>query len=130
MNVLVIGGSGLFGRKLCLQLAQDVDISSIVSMDVAPPKDWIMKSLTQYKDKFHFVRGDVARLEDILDTIKTYSIDRIVNLAFILPGMVEANPRLAVMVNELGMCNAFEAARLMDISRVIYASSEGVYGPQ
>jgi nucleoside-diphosphate-sugar epimerase len=130
MNVLVIGGSGLFGRKLCLQLAQDKDISSVVSMDVVPPADWIMKSLTQYKNKFRFVRGDVSRLEDILDTIKTHSIDRMVNLAFILPGVVEANPRLGVLVNELGMCNAFEAARLMGISRVIYASSEGVYGPQ
>jgi nucleoside-diphosphate-sugar epimerase len=28
------------------------------------------------------------------------------------------------------MCNSFEAARLMGINRVVYASSEGVYGPQ
>jgi nucleoside-diphosphate-sugar epimerase len=28
------------------------------------------------------------------------------------------------------MCNAFEAARLMGVTRVVYASSEGVYGPQ
>jgi nucleoside-diphosphate-sugar epimerase len=43
---------------------------------------------------------------------------------------VEANPRLSVKVNQLGMCNAFEAARLSGITRVVYASSEGVYGPQ
>jgi UDP-glucose 4-epimerase len=35
-----------------------------------------------------------------------------------------------VKVNALGMCNSFEAARLAGISRVVYASSEGVYGPQ
>jgi UDP-glucose 4-epimerase len=28
------------------------------------------------------------------------------------------------------MCNAFEAARFMNVTRVVYASSEGVYGPQ
>ncbi len=130
MNVLVIGGSGLFGGKTLLHLLQDREISRVVSMDVIPPKDWIMRSIEKYVDKFHFIRGDVSQLEDILDVMKAYSIDRIVNLAFLLPGVVEANPRLSVKVNQLGMCNAFEAARLLGVSRVVYASSEGVYGPQ
>ena len=39
-------------------------------------------------------------------------------------------PRLSTKVNALGMCNSFEAARLMGVKRVIYASSETVYGPQ
>jgi UDP-glucose 4-epimerase len=43
---------------------------------------------------------------------------------------VNTDPRLSTKVNALGMCNAFEAARLMDVKRVIYASSETVYGPQ
>ena len=65
-----------------------------------------------------------------MNVIKTCSIDRIVNMAFILTGAFERNPRLAIKVNTLGMCNAFEAARLMAIPRVVYASSVGVYGPQ
>jgi UDP-glucose 4-epimerase len=130
MKVLVIGGSGLFGRKTVLHLLRDEEVSCVVDMDVLPPKDWIMKSINEYAEKFHFVRGDVSELEEILNVIRTYSIDRVVNLAFLLPGAVEANPRLSVKINELGMCNAFEAARLMGVSRVVYASSEGVYGPQ
>ncbi|MCJ7605276.1 MAG: NAD(P)-dependent oxidoreductase [Dehalococcoidales bacterium] len=130
MNILVIGGSGLFGGKTVLHLARDGEVSRVVSFDVVPPRDWIVKSLGDHAGKFSFVRGDVSRLEDLLSTIKAHSIDRIVNLAFILPGDVEANPRLSVLVNQLGMCNSFEAARLMGINRVVYASSEGVYGPQ
>ena len=130
MNILVIGGSGLLGRKTVLHLLRDNEISRVVSMDVIPPKDWIMKSIEKHADKFHFVHGDVSQLEDILSIMKLYSIDRVVNLAFLLPGVVEANPRLSVKVNQLGMCNAFEAARLAGASRVVYASSEGVYGPQ
>jgi UDP-glucose 4-epimerase len=53
-----------------------------------------------------------------------------VNMAFILTGAFEANPRLAVKVDTLGMCNFFEAARLMGIRRVVYASSVAVYGAQ
>src|SRR4030042_2011205 len=130
MNILVIGGSGLLGRKTVLHLLRDNEISQVVSMDVIPPKDWIMKSVEKHADKFHFVHGDVSQLEDILSIMKLYSIDRVVNLAFLLPGAVESNPRLSVKVNQLGMCNAFEAASVMGISRVVYASSEGVYGPQ
>ena len=130
MNVLVIGGNGLFGRKTVLKLLQDTDISRIISMDVIPPKEWIVTKYQEYGDKFSYVRGDVSRLEDIMDVIRTWEIDKIVNWAFLLPGDIEGNPRLSVKVNELGMCNVFEAARLTGISRVIYASSWGVYGPQ
>jgi nucleoside-diphosphate-sugar epimerase len=131
MNILVIGGNGLFGRKTVIQLAQDKEINNVVSMDVVPTKEWVLKEIGRHSDKYKFVRGDVSYLEDILTAIKQFSIDRIINFAFILPGeTMETNPRLAVKVNELGMCNSFEAARLMGISRVVYASSEGVYGPQ
>jgi nucleoside-diphosphate-sugar epimerase len=130
MKVLVLGGNGLFGRKTVIHLLRDPKVETVVSMDVIPVKEWVMKSVEKQRDKFSFVRGDVSELEDIISTIKSYSIDRIVNWAFLLPGVVEANPRLSVKVNALGMCNAFEAARLTGISRVVYASSEGVYGPQ
>ncbi len=130
MNVLVIGGSGLFGRKTVLRLLQDPDTAMVVSMDVIPPKEWIMTRYREYGDKFKYYNGSVSELEDILNVIRLYDIDKLVNWAFLLPGDVEKNPRLSLKINELGMCNAFEAARLTGINRVIYASSEGVYGPQ
>jgi UDP-glucose 4-epimerase len=130
MKILVIGGSGLFGRKVITHLLRDKDVTGLVSMDVIPPREWFMNAIQKHIHKFHFVRGDVSELEEILNTIKTYSIERIVNMAFILTGAFERNPRLAIKVNTLGMCNVFEAARLMGISRLVYASSVGVYGPQ
>ncbi len=130
MNVLVLGGSGLFGGKTVLHLARDPEIARVVSMDVVPPKDWVLKSLGEHREKFAFVRGDVSKLENLLDAIRRHEIDRLVNLAFILPGDIETRPRLSVLVNQLGMSNAFESARLMGVKRVVYASSEGVYGPQ
>ncbi|MFC1900656.1 NAD-dependent epimerase/dehydratase family protein [Chloroflexota bacterium] len=130
MKVLVLGGNGLFGRKTVINLVKDPEVETVVSMDVSPVKPWVMKSIEKNKDKFNYVRGDVSELENILNAIKTYDIDKIVNWAFLLPGVAESNPRPSVKVNALGMCNAFEAARLMGVPRVVYASSEGVYGPQ
>ena len=130
MRILVIGGSGLFGRKIIIHLLQDTDVTSVVCMDVSSPPQWFFKAIQKQSDKFNFIHGDVSNLEEILDIVKKYSIDRIVNMAFILTGAFEQNPRLAIKVNSLGMCNVFEAAGIMGISRVVYASSVAVYGPQ
>ena len=130
MNILVLGGSGLFGRKIAIHLLQDQDVSSVVTMDLNSPPEWFYKSIPEYAKKFKFVRGDVSQLEDILNVVKTYGIDRIVNMAFILTGAFELNPRQAIKVDTLGACNVFEAAKIMGIRRVVYASSVAVYGPQ
>lgn len=129
MNILVIGGSGLFGRKINLHLLPDQSVTNCISMDVNPPPAWFFKAADPWTAKFRFVRGDVSNLEEILDLIKRHSIDHIVHMAAILTGAWEENPRLAIKVNTLGMCNVFEAARLSGIRRVVYASSVGVYGP-
>jgi len=130
MNVLVIGGSGLFGRKTAAYLLNDADVNTVVSMDLAPPPDWFLKSIVKHKEKFYFIRGDVSQIEDILNAMKLYAIDRLVNWAFVMGESANTDPRLSTRVNALGMCNAFEAAWLMGVKRVVYASSETVYGPQ
>ncbi len=130
MNVLVLGGSGMFGRKTVLHLLKEKQVQNVVSMDIAPPPAWAMQQLNEYKSKFHFMRGSVADLEDILNGMKICPIDGIVNWAFVMNLQeLNSNPRLSTKVNALGMCNAFEAARLMGAKRVIYASSMTVYGP-
>ena len=131
MKVLVLGGSGMFGRKTSVALCKDPEISIVVSMDLMAPPEWILKSLAGNADKFHFVRGNVSQIEDILNVMRLHSIDRVINWAFIMVGGgARIDPRLQTRVNVLGMSNMFEAAKIMGVKRVVYASSETVYGPQ
>ena len=130
MNIMVLGGSGMFGRKTVLHMLEDTEIENVVSMDIAPPPDWALKQMEPWKDKFHYVCGTVAELEDILNAAKICKIDGIVNWAFVMSLQeLNNNTRLSTKVNMLGMCNAFEATRLIDANRVVYASSMTVYGP-
>jgi len=130
MNIMVMGGSGLFGRKTVMYLLNDPDVKKVVSLDMVPPPEWFMKSMGKYRDKFQFVRGDVSQLEDILNPMKQHAIDRVINWAFIMATELQGEPRLLTKVNVVGMSNAFEAAKIMNVKRVVYASSETVYGPQ
>lgn len=131
MNVIVMGGSGMFGRKTVQYLLQDPEIGKVVSMDIAPPPEWALKSIEKNKNKFVFVRGNVSEYEDCLNAMQPHKIDVVINWAFIMVGgNVRVDPRLLTKVNVMGMCNAFEAAKIMGANRVIYASSETVYGPQ
>ncbi|MBN1400805.1 MAG: NAD(P)-dependent oxidoreductase, partial [Anaerolineae bacterium] len=131
MNILILGGSGLFGRKTAAHLLADPEVESVVSLDLAPPPEWFLLSVSEHLDRFHEVRGNVAELEDILNAMRRYRVDSMINWAFIMVAQsVQVDPRLVTRVNVMGMCNAFEAAKLMGARRVIYASSETVYGPQ
>jgi nucleoside-diphosphate-sugar epimerase len=53
---------------------------------------------------------------------------RVVNLAYLLGS--EHPPRFAFKLNILGMDNCFEAARILGVNRVVYASSLAVSGEQ
>jgi UDP-glucose 4-epimerase len=130
MNIMVMGGSGLFGRKTVAYLLKDPAVKKVISLDIVPPPEWYVKSIEKYRDKFQFVRGDVSQLEDLLNPMKQYAIDRVINWAFIMATELQGEPRLLTKINVIGMSNAFEAAKIMNVKRVVYASSETVYGPQ
>ncbi|OFW62120.1 MAG: hypothetical protein A2133_05470 [Actinobacteria bacterium RBG_16_64_13] len=128
MRVLVIGGSGLFGKKSVLALLGDPDVERVVTMDVAPPTGYFTEVVKQYGDRFKFVRGDIGELEDVLAAASENRVDALVNWAMILSKA--PYPRANTKIGVLGMCNVFETARLLGIKRVVYASSETVYGEQ
>ena len=123
MSILVLGGTGLIGSRLtrrflslghrviCFELYPDFNrVADLHNVEV--------------------VVADVTRFEDIIAAIRNYDVERIVNLAYILPPESEEKLQLAMRVNQMGMNNVFEAARLMGIRRVVYASTIAVYGLQ
>ena len=123
MTILVLGGTGFIGSRLTERLVNRGH--TVVCFDLYPDFDKVA-----HLDNVEVLVGDVTHVEDLIDAIQEYSVQRIVNLAYILPPVSEEKLQLAVRVNLMGMNNVFEAARLMGIKRVVYASSIAVYGLQ
>ena len=123
MRVLVLGGSGFIGprvMRLLLERGHEVHC-----MDIAPDSP-LLEGL---RDRVAITRGDITLMDDVMEAMVVSQPDRVLNLAYAL-GAGEADPHPQVRLNILGMDNCFEAARILGIRRVIYASSLAVYGDQ
>lgn len=123
MRVLVLGGSGFIGPRVMRRLLERGH--DVHCMDIVPDSP----ALDPLRDQVAITRGDITLMDDVLEAITLARPDRILNLAYAL-GAGEDDPHPQVRLNILGMDNCFEAARLLEVRRVVYASSLAVYGDQ
>lgn len=123
MRVAVLGGSGFIGPRVMRRLVEHGH--EVHCMDIAPNAP----ALDPLRDQITISHGDITLMDDVIEALAQSNPDRVLNLAYAL-GASERDPHPQVRLNILGMDNCFEAARILDIRRVVYASSLAVYGPQ
>ncbi|MDD4859046.1 MAG: NAD(P)-dependent oxidoreductase [Dehalococcoidales bacterium] len=128
MNCLVTGGMGFIGTYIIKELIKDGE--QIIAYDSYPNSELHERVLTKAdRDKIKIVQGDITDLAQLTRTVKEHKVDKIVHMAYILTNETSANPPLGIRVNINGTNNIFEAARIMDVKKVVWASSISVYGP-
>ena len=76
-----------------------------------------------------FVEGDVTELESLCQAIEESNASYILHLAGLQVPFCKADPAKGALVNVLGTIQVFEAAKRLNLERVVYASSAAVYGP-
>ena len=121
-NILITGGMGVVGSWVTRQLIERGE--KIVSYDRFP--DTLL--LKDIVNEFENVAEDILDLPGLISTIQKHKIERIIHLAAIMPGPMEANPYSTYRINVDGTINVLEAVRLTGVGRVICASSVAVYG--
>lgn len=121
---MVTGGLGYTGSYLVKELVnQDL---KVVILDVM--EDTRMLDCHRIKDKVKVVNGSVAVLDIVLRIVRDYSVESIYHVAAVQPLTSEREPLKAFKCNIEGTANVVEAARLMDVEKVVCASSTAVYG--
>lgn len=127
MRILMTGGTGFIGSYVARRLLARGD--DVVAYDLLPDRNTLQQILTPDEAaRVEIVAGDVTDLPHLLATVKRVRPERIVHLAYLLTTACQANPPLALRVNGEGTLNIFEAARALDIPRVVWASSIAVFG--
>ena len=127
MAYLITGGFGCIGTYVIrdlLNAGEDIVVYDSV-YDLTIPK--LVLSAEQL-EQFTFVQGDITDLPHVLRTIKERDIDRIIHLASWQVPACQANPSQALKIVCEGTINMFEAAHLLNLKRVVWASSVAVFG--
>lgn len=131
-RVLVTGGSGFIGRRVCrLLLERDVPV---IVLDSKPVPQSIVDQLRQalpglHEDQLTIFQADITDLEQVESAfLQSSNITRVIHLASLLTAGVEENLVLGARVNVMRTVNILEAAVRHRMRRVILVSSEAVYG--
>ncbi len=124
--VMVTGGNGFLGSYVCCQLAERG--YQVVSYDIAPPRPANQFIQAPSRDSIRYYNGQVTDLSRILGVCQAAKVSAIVHTAAVLGhvGAVE-QPYATYQVNTLGPLMVFEAARLFNLDRVVFISSNAVY---
>ena len=131
MSVLVTGGLGFIGSKVVLQLLKR-DISVIIAdLDIDKNRSRLEQNINKIgKDKnlIQYEKLDVTNYQNVEKIFQDYNLDSVINLAYGIGAICEENPLLASRINIVGTTTIFEMIVKYQIRRLVFASSETVYG--
>ena len=122
VKVLVTGGLGVNGSSVTRRLLELGHVP--VVLENRPDH-----SLTaDIEGQFPVCEGDVTDLPSLVAVATEHGVDRVVHMAALMPGQVQADPALGFRVNALGAVNVCEMARVLGMHRVVFMSSKAAYG--
>lgn len=127
MNVLVTGGAGFIGSYVIRELIKAGE--TVVAYDFqisSNALDHVLKE--EQRSLVHLVEGDVADGSKIRVTIDKHNIEAIAHLASPLSAQTEANAALAIRNMIQAQQVILQSAREASLQKVVWASSNGVYG--
>ncbi len=129
MNYLITGGCGFIGSHILRQLKMQGH--NPIAYDIQPDKTSIEQVLTPEEiSQITIIQGDLDSKERLAHIMREQKIDVVIHLASLLGQAGEDNPEAAVRVNIIGTIHVFEAALEVGIKRVVWASSQTVFGPE
>ncbi len=131
MTILVTGGLGFIGSKVVVQLLKrDIDVL-VTDLNIEKNKDKLENNILKIgknKDQVKYQKLDITDHKQIENIFQNNKIDSVINLAYGIGTICEENPLLASKINIVGTTSIFEMIVKYKIRRLVFASSETVYG--
>jgi len=122
VKVLVTGGLGVNGSSVTRRLLQRGHLPVVLENR---PDLSLVRDLA---GQFPVVQADITDLDALLRAMEQHEVERVVHMAALMPGQVQADPALGFRVNALGAVIVFEAAHRLGLRRVVFTSSKAAYG--
>jgi UDP-glucose 4,6-dehydratase len=130
MKLLVTGGCGFIGSGFCRRLQKQHPYMTLVNLDFLYPCSTVAADLTESKENYVFVKGDIKDRALLDRLLVDHSIDTVVHFA--AQSHVDTsftNPMLYTQDNVIGTHTLLEACRAYGkVTRFVHISTDEVYG--
>ncbi|MFP4168323.1 MAG: dTDP-glucose 4,6-dehydratase [Desulfonatronovibrionaceae bacterium] len=132
MAILVTGGCGFIGSNFIHYFLEKYPAADVVNLDkltYAGNPDNLEGLRPDLKDRYTFVRGDIADIDLVSRLLREYAVRVVVNFA--AETHVDRSiddPSAFITTNIQGTYNLMECARKMDIHKFVHISTDEVYG--
>ena len=134
-TVVVTGAAGFIGSYLSKNLLDSDSSIKIIGIDCITDyydvslKEERLNMLSNYGDRFNFIKGDISDKSLIDEIFAKYKPDVVVNLAAQAGVRYSiTNPDAYIKSNLIGFYNILEACRHNPVKHLVFASSSSVYG--
>lgn len=122
MAKLVTGGTGYIGAETVRQLVNRGEEVVVFHISINHQR------IEDVEKKFKVVRGDLGNLNEVLNVVKDNKIDAIYHMGSMLSYMSDLNPWASFQTNVVGTYNVLEAARIFNVPKVMFTSTQGTFG--
>lgn len=130
---LVTGAAGFIGFHLSKALLNEgatvIGLDNMNDYYEVSLKEARLGILEEFKDKFIFIKGDIADKATVDGVFEKYRPQIVINLAAQAGVRYSiTNPEAYVQSNLVGFFNILEACRKFPVEHLVFASSSSVYG--
>jgi nucleoside-diphosphate-sugar epimerase len=129
MKFLVTGATGFIGARVVARLLQEHIPTVAADVRLDPEVTTKLERTRPKGADLAYSTLDVSDARQVAEVFDKHpDITHCVHLAYLMSAEVEADQRRGAEVNIVGMANMFDAAARQRLRRLVFASSETVYG--
>ena len=131
MEFLVTGATGFIGKRVIKQLLlKDIKVVA-TDINVQTEKTSFFEYIKKYNldtNKINLIELDISSKENINSIFDNNNITHMICCGYQMSNMIDSDPVKGSKINIVGMTNLFETVVNYNIKRMIFPSSESVYG--
>ena len=131
MTFLVTGGTGFIGKRVVAKLlSKNIQVVA-TDINIANEQSEFEKYLNSKNistKELELRELDMSSKEDIKNIFNNYKFTNIISCGYQMSNLIDSNPVKGSEVNIVGMTNLFQAVLDYKIKRMVFPSSQSVYG--
>jgi len=131
MTFLVTGGTGFIGKRVVAQLLKrniQVVATDINVDDEQSDFEKYLNSKSISSKGLELRELDMSSKDDIKNIFENYKFTNIIACGYQMSNLIDRNPIKGSEVNIVGMTNLFQSVLNYNIKRMVFPSSQSVYG--